>query len=166
MPRKKGINVKPVIPYDVVEEWIDMHIEDESDFILNGVTYIWKSIWAVMPQYTRKSVIDAVHEYYRNHNLDTRLCNVLTIINESEHAIDCYLKKYGNTFKKKVYKRSEEERKRISANSPRYWKGKKLSEEQKEKIRQSLKKVWEKRRAMLEDIDITKENNNDLRNLP
>lgn len=166
MPRKKGINVKPVIPYDVVEEWIDMHIEDESDFILNGVTYIWKSIWAVMPQYTRKSVIDAVHEYYRNHNLDTRLCNVLTIINESEHAIDCYLKKYGHTFKKKVYKRSEEERKRISANSPRYWKGKKLSEEQKEKIRQSLKKVWEKRRKMLADIDITKENNNDLRNLP
>ena len=166
MPRKKGINVKPVIPYDVVEEWIDMHIEDESDFILNGVTYIWKSIWAVMPQYTRKSVVDAVHEYYRNHNLDTRLCNVLTIVNESEHAIDCYLKKYGHTFKKKVYKRSEEERKRISANSPRYWKGKKMSDEQKEKIRQSLKKVWEKRRAMLEDIDITKENNNDLRNLP
>ena len=166
MPRKKGINVKPVIPYDVVEEWIDMHIEDESDFILNGVTYIWKSIWAVMPQYTRKSVIDAVHEYYRNHNLDTRLCNVLTIINESEHALESYKKKYGHTFKKKVYKRSEEERKRISANSPRYWKGKKLSDEQKEKIRQSLKKVWEKRRAMLEDIDITKENNNDLRNLP
>ena len=166
MPRKKGINVKPVIPYDVVEEWIDMHIEDESDFILNGVTYIWKSIWAVMPQYTRKSVIDAVHEYYRNHNLDTRLCNVLTIINESEHALESYKKKYGHTFKKKVYKRSEEERKRISANSPRYWKGKKMSDEQKEKIRQSLKKVWEKRRAMLEDIDITKENNNDLRNLP
>lgn len=165
MPIRKGTAVKPRIKYDIVEEWIDMHIADESDFILNGVTYIWKSIWAAMPQYTRKSVMDAVHEYYRNHNLDTRLCNVLTIVNESEHAIDCYIKKYGHTFKKKVYKRSEEERKRISANSPRYWKGKKMSEEQKEKIRQSLKKVWEKRRKMVED-KYQKENNDDLRNLP
>lgn len=166
MPRKKGINAKPVIPYDVVEEWIDMHVEDESDFILNGVTYIWKALKAAYPIYSRKSIVNAVHEYYRNHNLDTRLCNVLTIVNESEHAIDCYLKKYGHTFKKKVYKRSEEERKRISENSPRYWKGKKMSEEQKEKIRESLKKVWEKRRAMLVENKYPKENNNDLRNLP
>ena len=166
MPRKKGIPVKPRIKYDIVEEWIDSHIEDESDYILNGLTYIWKSIWAAMPQYTRQSVMDAVHEYYRNHDLDTRLCNVLTIVNESEHAIDCYLKKYGHTFKKKVYKRSEEERKRISENSPRYWKGKKMSEEQKEKIRASIKKVWEKRRAMLDENKYPKENNNDLRNLP
>lgn len=165
MPRRKGINVKPRIEYDLVEEWIDSHIEDESDYILNGLTFIWKSIWAAYSKYSRQSVIDAVHAYYREHNIDTRLCNILTIVNQTEHAVECYRQKYGHTFKKHVFKRSEEERKRISENSPHYWKGKKMSEEQKEKIRQAAKKVWERRRALLDEDKYRKENNNDLRNL-
>lgn len=165
MPRKKGINAKPVIPYDIVEEWIDMHIEDESDFILNGVTYIWKALKVAYPVYSRKSIVNAVHEYYHLHNIDTRLCNILTIINESEHALECYKKKYGPCFKPKVCKRPSAEREKISQNSPRYWKGKTMSEEHKAKIRESAKKTWEKRRKMLED-KYQKENNDDLRNLP
>lgn len=159
MPRKKGINAKPVIPYDIVEEWIDMHIEDEADFILNGVTYIWKALKAAYPIYSRKSIVNAVHEYYHLHNINTRLCNILTIINESEHAVECYKKKYGVCFKPKVCRRPASEREKISAHSSRYWKGKTMSEEHKQKIREACKKTWEKRRKMLEGIDITEENN-------
>lgn len=122
-------NKMPVIDYSLVEEFIDLRVEEEPDYMINGIYRIVDEIKKHYPKYSKCSIDQQVHEYYREHNMAT---NIYNIVFSQEIARDAWVKKY------KVLMDERAERLRKKPKS-------KFSDETRAKISQSLKDYYHNR---------------------
>lgn len=136
---------RPSLPYDELEEYLDLRLEEDPQFLLHGFTWLCKHVKKHFLEpfgsgsrfkYNSKQVPDAVETYMESRGWareKVRNFNIVTANMSREHNYKPYKKR-----EPRVYKMPEEQRKRISE----FMKGRPKSLEHRQKISEGLRKRY------------------------